>query len=221
MSLLQPVHVAAPFVTRCSKLHLVPHSITFRRPHASVLVPSVPSVRPVRPIRPVRPNPGVAHPNDNPTKSCTLQAARGRLDLVPIQSFQNPPSGGFWLPGENGRRYGNPGPARSLGALATRTLRAPLSPEARSGDPGVRVSVYPGVGWGGVVGGVPPGHAPWACPGGTPPPTPPHHTPGYPDPRTPVSPERASGLRVARRAQGRGSRGKQGSRGSRVSREAG
>ena len=89
-----------------------------------------------------------------------------------------------------------------------------MSPEARSGTRG-------GVPGGGVPGVMLLVH-PWVCPGGIPRGVPGqdtwYPTPGYPH----RVPERASGLKTARRAQGReaGEAGKQGSRGSR-SREAG
>ena len=72
---------------------------------------------PFRPSRPVpsRPVPSVpsgrtsalAHPIDNPTKSCTRRPPWAGWDLDPIQPFTEPAFGRFWLPDENGRRYSN------------------------------------------------------------------------------------------------------------------
>ena len=69
---------------------------------------------------------------DNPTKSCTSRPALAGLDLDPIQSFVIPALGGNYRPGGNGRRYENASRQSRLALPSTRTLRAVLSPEARS-----------------------------------------------------------------------------------------
>ena len=65
-------------------------------------------------------------------KSLTSQAALGRLDLDPIQRFARTRLGGFWLPGQIDRRYGNVRAAWRPALPPTRTARGRLSPEARS-----------------------------------------------------------------------------------------
>ena len=183
------------------------------RPSVRPSVPSVPSVRPSGRIT------GLAHPKDNPTKSCTSRPPWAAWDLDPIQSFTKAAFGGFLGPGENDRRYSNASRLRRLAPLPTRTLRAAMSPEARSGPRGHRVrrdERCQGVVYGG---GVPPGHAPGACPGGYPTTVPhPWHRSSRRT-RCHRGPERASGLKAARRATGR----KQGSReaGKQGCREAG
>ena len=198
---------------RCSKLHLTPHYYLFRRPHAYVPSRPVPFRSVPVPSRPVRPNPGLARLKDNPTKSCTSKAAQGGLDLDPIQSFDRTALGGSGLPGENGRRYSNAGARRAPAPVPTRTLRALLSPEARSRLPRPAGDVQRAAGGGVRGGGVPPGHAPRACPGGTPPPLPHHrlpavrHRPVWASGNGPLG----SGWRGVPRAEGREA-GKQGSR---------
>ena len=98
-------------------------------------------------------DPALPHLQLNSSKSLTSRPAQAGLDLDPIQRLSQMawrPSG---LPGQNDRRYRNGRAAWRPGPHATRSPARPLSPEGRSGSPGVRVSVYPVVG--GWVRGVP------------------------------------------------------------------
>ena len=84
---------------------------------------------------------GLTTLNDNPTKPCTPRRPLASWDLVPIQPFAAPGFAGNGVPGEDGRGYGNERPGTGLEGPGARTLRALLSPEARSCA--VRGTVYP------------------------------------------------------------------------------
>ena len=191
-------------------------------------VPSVPSVRPVRPSRP-----------DEPGGLRTL------LSTPPSPVHPGRPGPAWtWIlsnHSQNPALLGSGDRARTAEDTVTRTAKGrplPLPPEPcepleprgpfwRGGVRGAVLVRVPGPAWWGVVypRGMPLGHAPGVH-------HPPPCRPGYTyEPRTPhrAVPERASGLKAARRAQageaGKQGAGKQGCRkqgaGMQGSREAG